>query len=288
MTQELNHRFGLSPQLSFRAHESGLVVGDIDSTLCSGRFFLHGAHVASFRPKSQSQDLIFMSANSSYEAGKAIRGGVPICFPWFGPHPTDSSAPAHGLVRTLAWDIISTQLDGDVVVARLGCELDGLRLVYEMRFGSDLKLLFTVENTSVGSISCELALHTYFDLQDATTAEVYGLEQVGFFDKVTSSHQPPSGQPIRFDRETDSVYIGETSELRIEDPARGRAIVLRPENSKSTVVWNPWIAKSQKMADFGDDEYRRMCCVETARVGANQLELDAGAEETVAVTIRVA
>ncbi len=288
MIQELNHQFGLGQQLVFREHASGFIVGEVDSSLSSGQFFLHGAHLASYRPKSQSEDLIFMSEKSFFEPGKAIRGGVLICFPWFGPHPSDSSAPAHGLVRTTSWEMISGQLDGDVVVVRMACELDGLSLVYEMRFGSDLKLSFTAENTSPVSQSCELALHTYFDLKDATTAQVHGLEQIGFFDKVSSTHKPPSGKPIRFDRETDSVYIGEVNELRIDDPARGRTIVVRPENSQSTVVWNPWIAKSQKMADFGDDEYQRMCCVETARVGENQLKLDAGTQETVAVTISVA
>ncbi len=287
MIDALNTRFSREDKLTFTQHPSGLVLGNVDTSRCAASFFLHGSHLASFRPKSQSRDLIFMSSEAVFAGGKPIRGGVPICFPWFGAHPTNSDAPAHGLVRTVAWEMLDTSLTGDVVDVQLGLIIDELELRYEMRFGDELKLAFSARNLGNIAKSCELALHTYFNLADATRAVVTGLERCNYRDQLTKVEHPPSGEPIQFVAETDRVYFGHTDEIKIVDSAAGRTIVLRPLNSSSSVVWNPWIDKSKRLTDFGDDEYQRMCCIETARVTPNQLLIEPGHTETVAVTIGV-
>ncbi len=273
MLDGINKRFAVDDQLRFVQHPSGLVQGEISTESCRGLFFLHGAHVANFQPTGQ-QPLLFMSDQSAYSSDKPIRGGVPLCFPWFGPHPTDGSAPAHGLVRTQAWDLKSTSHDatGEISVA-LGLIVDQWRLTYAIQFGSSLKLTLAIENLASSERECEVALHSYLELADVHTASVNGLEHQPYLDKLVQQQVEPSGSAIRFTQETDRVYHGPVPEVIVRDPGHHRRIVIKPKNSHSTVVWNPWVDKSQRMPDFGDQEYLRMCCVETANVGDARLRL---------------
>lgn len=281
MLPALNKRFALDEQLTFSEHRSGMYQGIVSTPLCRALFFLHGAHVAEFQPAGQ-QPVLFMSRQSEFKSDKPIRGGVPLCFPWFGPHPSDSSAPAHGRVRTRSWELQSSARDsaGNIGVV-LTLEIESWQLTYAVRFGESLELSLNVQNLSAAERECELALHTYLTLADAKTASVHGLEQVAHLDKLTGEHVAPSGQPIRFNCETDRVYYGSVPEVIVSDPGFQRRIRLEPRGSQSTVVWNPWVDKSRRMADFGDDEYERMCCVETANVGESRLKLAGlGAIET--------
>ncbi len=287
MLNGLNDRFALGEQLTFAAHPSGLIHGLVSTPLCRGVFYLHGAHVAEFQPAGQ-QPVLFMSNQSEFQAGKPIRGGVPLCFPWFGPHPSDSGSPAHGLVRTRSWEVQSTLRDaaGNIRVV-LVLEIDQWRLTYSIRFGAALDLEMDIENLADEGRECELALHTYLTLADVQTASVHGLEHQPYLDKLTGELVEPSGQPIRFTQETDRVYQGPVAEVVVHDPGFHRRIRLEPRGSHSTVVWNPWVDKSQRMADFGDQEFERMCCVETANVGDNRLRLASRARDQTGVNLSV-
>ncbi len=285
MIDALNRDHGLGSNLAFSRHASGLVIGEVDTVACRASFFLHGAHVASYKPKTESIDLLFMSAEAVFEDGKPIRGGIPICFPWFGAHASDPSMPAHGLVRLAPWDLVSSEIQDSAVVVRLGLTTGHWQLIYEMSFGAKMRIAFTATNQSTSAQTCELALHTYFDLQDSSQTEIRGLEQLAYLDQLTKTEMQATGKPIEFDQETDRIYFGSVNQIVIEDRARGRRVYVTPENSSSSVVWNPWIAKSQRMADFGDDEYQRMCCVETARIGRNKLDIGSHDSETVAFTV---
>lgn len=287
MLPALNNRFALDDQLTFVEHPSGLYQAVVSTPLCRGLFYLHGAHVAEFQPTGQPP-VLFMSGQSEFKVDKPIRGGVPLCFPWFGPHPSDSHAPAHGSVRTRSWEMQSTSRDdsGNISVA-LALEIDQWRLTYTVQFGQSLDLALQVENLADGMRDCELALHTYLTLADVQTASVHGLERLSYLDKLTGEMVEPSGQPIRFTQETDRIYHGSVSEVTVRDPGFHRRIRLEPRGSRSTVVWNPWVEKSRRMADFGDDEFQRMCCVETANVGENRMRLVGVAPNETGVRISV-
>ncbi len=273
MLNGLNAQFALDKHLQFVEHPSGLVQGNISTALCSGQFYLHGAHVAQFQPAG-AEPLLFMSQRTEMRDDKPIRGGVPICFPWFGPHPSDATAPAHGLVRTQSWQLQATSLEADGVVrVELGLTVERWQLNYTVRWGTRLDLNLAIENLADEPRECEMALHTYLSLADVHTASVSGLEQQSHLDKLTGMTQSASGQAIRFTQETDRIYHGQVPEVLIYDPGHHRQIRLLPRNAHSTVVWNPWINKSQRMSDFGDDEYLRMCCVETANVGSDRLHV---------------
>ncbi len=288
MIHQLNQKFGIADALQFSVHSSGLIQGVIKTSTCSGSFFLLGGHLAEYQPSGQSKPVLFMSREAVFEVGKPIRGGVPICFPWFGPKASDPSAPAHGLVRTELWQVTGSKRLNDAIVVDLSLNTAGFGLVYQISFGSKLGMSLTVSNLSEHVKPCEVALHTYFTIGDVSKVSIRGLESISYFDKISQKSEPASGNPIVFTAETDRVYSGVTPQIALEDSSLARTIVLRPQNSKSTVVWNPWIEKSKRLADFGDDEYLQMCCIETANVGQNQLELQPAKSESVAVEISLA
>ena len=285
---ELNHRFAIEGKLKFERHQSGLIVGRIATADCVASFFLLGAHVAEFQPSTQTHPVLFMSDEAVYEIGKPIRGGIPICFPWFGPNKLDTSLPAHGTVRIAQWEMLgSSQTDRGVSVT-LGYQAAPFHVELTVCFGQSLDVAFAATNQSAVEQSCEVALHTYFQLGDARRASVSGLELNEFRDQLTGQIHGAAGQPIRFIEETDRVYRGAVPLVTINDEANHRRIQIAPRSSQSTVVWNPWIAKSQRMPDFGDQEFERMCCVETANVAGEAWQLKAGETRTVGFEISVA
>lgn len=287
MIEQLNQEFGITDALRFEHHSSGLVRGVVNTSVCTGGFFLLGAHLAEFQPRCQKHPVLFSSREAVYEVGKPIRGGVPICFPWFGPNASDPTAPAHGLVRTQLWHMAESHLDGQVLVVQLGLQINEFDLSFQIRFGQQLSMNLRVTNRGRSEVSCEAALHTYFSIGSLSHACVQGLETLPFYDKVSQTAEPATGFPISFEAETDRVYTGEVVIIKLQDPGHGRTISLKPYHSRSTVVWNPWIEKSKRLADFGDDEYLNMCCIETANVGDQKIVLQPEKSASLAVEISV-
>ena len=283
MLEQLNAEFAIADVLMFEKHSSGLIQGKISSTTCTGTFFLLGGHVAEYALQP-SRPILFMSEAANFEVGKAIRGGVPVCFPWFGPHKTDSNQPAHGLVRTEEWKVKAASFDGETVAVELGYELPNSTLNYKLQFGRSLQLEMTVTNRAAAS-SFELALHTYFAVSNSAEVEIQGLESQNYLDQLTGKTISATGQSIQFREETDRIYHGSVEAIRLIDDSWNRQIVVRPTNSESTVIWNPWIDKSKRMPDFGDLEYPHMCCIETANITPNQINLDTGQEHTTSLQI---
>ncbi len=287
MSNPWNARFGLGHSLRFDETESGLVVGRIESDLCTGRVFLQGAHIAEFQPFHSEHPVLFLSSQSLFAREKAIRGGVPICFPWFGAHPMDAGQPAHGLARIRNWELLETRIESGDIVLRMGLDLPPFAIRYSVRFGKSLRYCFEVTNRSSSQQTFELALHTYLRLGDVHRAVVMGLEQVPFLDQLTGQVHSARGIPIRFTEETDRIYQGAAKMIVVEDPVYRRRVMLQSSDSQSTIVWNPWIAKSKRMADFGDDEYLTMCCIETANVRENRIEIGPEANHSTMVEVSV-
>jgi glucose-6-phosphate 1-epimerase len=286
MLQEYN-RFAIGEQLKFVLHPSGLVQGTVNTDKCSGSFFLLGAHIAEFQPKSQTQPILFMSKEAIFKVGKPIRGGIPICFPWFGPNQDDTTAPPHGLVRTAVWDMLESSATASGVMVKLGYRCAPFRISLTAVFGETLDVTLDVSNEAATEEPCEVALHTYFHLGDARRATIVGLEKNEFRDQLTGKIHAATGTGIRFTEETDRIYRRSVPMVTIQDEANARSIHIRPRNSYSTVVWNPWIAKSQRMVDFGDNEFEKMCCVETANVAPHNWVIAAGQSESVGFEVSV-
>jgi glucose-6-phosphate 1-epimerase len=234
--------------------------------------YLHGGHVASFQT-SEHGELLWLSDKAVYAAGKAIRGGVPICFPWFGAHPARSDAPAHGFARTRGFNFEGSELHGDNVVAELSLTSSAETLALfphsfsarlRVSVGRELSLTFEVENTGDAGFDYELALHTYLGVSDVRNVQIVGLAGASYDDKVSGARAVLQGdEPLRVDAEIDRVYTS-TGRVTVLDTARRRRLIVDKTNSSGTVVWNPWIDKAKRMADFGDDEWPSMLCVEAA------------------------
>ena len=243
--------------------------------------YLHGAHVASFRT-AEHGELLWVSRQALYAAGKAIRGGVPICFPWFGAHPTRSELGAHGFARTTTFRFEGSEMHGDNVVAQLLLESGpqtlplfehGFRARLRVQVGRELSLAFEVENTGKLGFDYELALHTYLGVSDVRNVELEGLSGSSYDDKVSGARacrQP--AESLRFVGETDRVYDS-SARVSVLDSPRKRRLIVDKTHSSTTVVWNPWIEKAKRMSDFGDDEWPEMLCVEAANVSPHAVHL---------------
>jgi glucose-6-phosphate 1-epimerase len=255
--------------------------------------YLHGAHLASFRT-SEHGELLWASECAVYAPGKAIRGGVPICFPWFGAHPAHSYLPAHGFARTREFRFEGSEVRGDNVVAELSLSSSEDTLPFfphaftarlRLTIGRELSVAFEVENTGADAFDYELALHTYLGVSDVRNVEVSGLGDAIYDDKVSGERALRQGrEPLRFTGETDRVYDS-SARVTVLDLARKRRLVIDKTCSATTVVWNPWIDKAKRMADFGDDEWPGMLCIEAANTGARRISLPPESRHTTTTII---
>jgi len=268
----------------------GLAKIRIDSASSSAEFFLHGAHVTHFQTNGQPP-LLFLSQKSRFAEGQAIRGGIPVILPWFGAR---EGQPAHGFARTRTWEVeeIASLPDGSIrlhfsLPDRAGAGFPPFVADYIVTVGDTLELQLVVSNASPDrDLVFENCLHTYFAVGDISAVSITGLKGVSYRDKVENfAEKTETTDAIKIVSETDRVYQDTTGPVEIHDAALRRRIRVEKTGSASTVVWNPWIAKAKEMADFGDDEYQRMVCVESGNVGRNKITLAPGKSATLTVKI---
>ena len=270
---------------------------EISTAACTASVYPHGSQVARWQPSHSAAPVLWMSEHSFYDPAKPIRGGVPICFPWFGPNAGDPAAPAHGFARLSDWTLVEAVERTDAQVS-LAFALEGERMspawpfrfraAFEVLMGPTLTMALEIENRDEAAIGYEEALHTYFTVSDISAISISGLERTTYIDKVGGSpERTQDDAPIRFAGETDRVYLDTTAACVIDDPGLRRRIVVDKQHSRSTVVWNPWIAKARAMADFGDGEWPGMVCVETANVGDAAIRLAPGERHRMTVRLAV-
>ncbi len=293
----LNEDYAIADHVSFCAGPGGLPTARIWNEAAACDVCLLGAHALSFRPTGE-RSVLFLSRASRFEVGAAIRGGVPVCWPWFGRHETDPDKPLHGLARTRLWEVIETSAEGeDVTELRLALRDDeetrrewphAFELELAVRVSAQLRIELLTRNPGAEPFTITEALHHYFRVSDASQICIRGLEGTPYFDKADAAPDPkPQDGPVIIAAETDRVYNGTEADLHIDDPGWGRRIRIHKEGSRSTVVWNPWVDKSKAMPDFGDDEYPRMVCVETANALADAVVVAPGEEHRLAAEVSV-
>lgn len=297
MITALNTQFGIKGHLDFTEDASGLVVAKIDNDRGAASLCLQGAHLMTWQPRSQKTPVVWLSKDAKLAAGKSIRGGAPVCWPWFGAHATESAFPGHGYARTVPWRVIESGVEPD------GATRLSLRLVVSDKtreqwphecnvdltviVGETLRMELTTENTGSSDFVIGEALHTYFQIGDIGAVSVSGLEGCEYWDKVGGSSLKRQDGAIRFSGETDRVYIDTAAECVIHDEKLKRNIHVEKSGSLSTVVWTPWFDKANKMGDLGQpDGWREMLCVESANALDNQVKVAAGARHTLIVEYR--
>ena len=241
---------------------------------CTARVALHGAHVMSWCPSGQ-EEVLYLSPDAVYRQAKAIRGGIPLCWPWFNAHPSDPDLPSHGLVRNQFWKLESTDSDDDGVVARLRRTSADWTVLATIRMGSSLEVAFESTNLSNETLMVSGALHSYLRVGDIREITIKGLEGTDYLDTVgehTNRHQT---EVVRIDREVDRYYDS-TGPVRLEDPVKNRTILVEKEGSPSTVVWNPWAEKASALGDLPNEGYLAFACIEAAITNDRAVALGKG------------
>ncbi len=278
---ELDRQFGIPGIVQVETGNGGLPKVRVTGPVAEGEIYLHGAHVTSWRP-SAADEVLFVSTTSRWQDGVAIRGGVPICFPWFGDKADDPKAPPHGFVRTKPWHLDAITSSGDAVTVTMSTGSDEatrqwwpaeFRLIYRASFGSELSLELELLNTGPTALHFEEALHAYHRVGNVRTAHLEGLNGIHYLDKTANYHENVQSGAVTIASETDRVYLDTPGAVELYDPVLSRRIGVSKENSLTTVVWNPWTEKAKAMADLGEDEWVNTLCVETSNVLGSALEV---------------
>ncbi len=296
-TAALNERFAIAGVAQILDGNGGLPKIRISTSVASAEIYLHGAQVTSWQP-SGAEEVLFVSEKSRWEDGRAIRGGIPICFPWFRGKADNAQAPAHGLVRTRAWRLEAMAEEAGTVAITLSTGSDEasrrwwpheFHIEHRITVGAALKLELTVTNpgqeAEVEPIRFEEALHTYFAVGDAGRVRISGLDDVDLLDNMDANRQKTQRGDVTFDQPTDSAYLDTVQAVELIDPVLRRRIRTSKENSLTTVVWNPWKEGAAALADLGDAEWERMACVEASNILVYALTLAPGKQHTMTATL---
>ena len=291
---ELNTRFA-QPGLKFVEGPGGLTFAEIDNAGGTAYVCVQGAHVTTFRPKDQAEPVVWLSDYAKFAAGKSIRGGAPVCWPWFGPHATESSFPGHGFARTVMWAVTGSGTEGDDTTVTLQLQdTEATRaqwphpstLELNVRVGKALTLTLTTTNTGSTPITIGEALHTYLQIGDIADMAITGLNGCEYVDKVDGGTRKTQAGNVTATGEIDRVYVNTAATCTIEDPRLKRRVIIEKTGSNSTVVWTPWAEKADKMGDFGPDGWRKMVCVESVNALENVVSIAPGASHSMGVTYR--
>jgi glucose-6-phosphate 1-epimerase len=290
----LNRRFGIAGVAEVGAGEGGLPMVLISTAAATANISLYGAQVTSWRPAG-GEDVLFLSARAHWERGRAIRGGIPICFPWFRGKADDSKAPAHGFVRTKDWrlDSLRADDDGSVTLVCVTGSDDATRawwpheflLVYRVTVGKTLRLELSVMNSGATPVRFEEALHTYFRVGSIEDVRVQGLDGRKYLDNTDGNREQAQRGDATINAQTDSAYLDTQGPVDVIDGALRRRLRTEKLNSDTTVVWNPWEDGAAKLSDLGSDEWRQMVCVEASNILGAAIELAPGEEHTLRAII---
>jgi glucose-6-phosphate 1-epimerase len=304
---QLANQFDIPNALRFEDAPGGLLRGLISTPAAEAVVYLQGAHVTHWTPRGQ-RPVLFVSPRSLFVPGKAIRGGVPVIFPWFGPRSDgktgdgktgdEKPSPAHGFARIIDWTVEETKLgnDGNVEISlglapddtTRGFGYDAFHLRFRITVGARLTIEFETRNDAREPLVYEEALHTYFAIADIHHASVSGLEGTPYIDKTDGFKRKVTGsEPMGFAKETDQVHLNTGATCVVNDPIWNRRIVIEKSGSASTVVWNPWIDKTRSLSDMAPDDWKEMLCVETANAADNAVHLAPGASNILTASIRV-
>ncbi len=257
--------------------------------------YLHGAHLTHFQPRGE-RPILWVSEHSAFSPGRPIRGGVPICFPWFGPKAHDEAAPIHGFARLSRWSLTAVERGASgELMASLEMEASedsrrflpsAFRLRMTVTVSRVLRMALRVTNTGEAPLRFEEALHSYFAVGDVRRLAIGGLEGAAYVDKADGWARRTLGQAVlRITGETDRVFCGRRGPITIEDPVWRRRLVVTRAGSATAVVWNPWQAKAKSMPDFGDEEWTGMVCVESANAMDDAQTLEPGDSHELLTTV---
>jgi len=291
---ELNDTFGIEGELSFEQPENNLIFLNVSNKYANAQISLYGAHIMSFRPRN-SEEILWMSPKSNFRVGEAIRGGIPVCFPWFGPHNTDPEKPQHGFGRLMYWDITETSVisTGETFI-RLKLNASPETHVYwpydfcaeiTVVVGKTLEVSLKVTNQSTESFEYTCALHSYYNLSSIDNTAITGLQGVSYHSQLEPGDFIQETPTIEIRKAETRHYHNTEATCVIEDTMFKRKIRISKAGSKITTVWNPGGETCAKIGDLPDDAYKTFVCVEAVNAFDDVISLAPGESHTTSAMI---
>ena len=294
---DLKNRFREHDQIAFERSDDGIVLLRINHPLATATISLAGGQVLAWQPRSQSAPVLWSSPESQWRKGRALRAGVPICWPWFGAHPEDPDLPAHGYARITPWEIVavSSGQTGPLVIDMVMKAVfptiasGGRNIILSTRIsvGETLSIGLRTCNQSDQPFTMTEALHAYFNVGDIRNIHIDGLDGCEYIDLIDGNMRKKQEGPVRFSAETGRVYLNTARESLLHDPTYERTIKVEKSGSQSTVIWNPWQETASKMSDLGAVFWKNMVCIESANALDNVVTIGAGAQHTLSVSYSV-
>lgn len=275
--EKLNSLYSHAGYVTFKEGPEGFPIALITTPHATAAITPYGAQLLSYTFASDSNDLLFLSEKAIFKEGTPIRGGVPICWPWFGPDPQSLGRSDHGLARTRMWRVVSSDLLNDQECS-ITFELTDtpetyalwphrFRLTLKIIVGKELMMELTTRNLGETPMKLTQALHTYFAIGDIAQTKITGLEGLTYSDKTDDGTEKREETAIRIEAETDRIYPTDGGDIVIQDASFNRSIRIACEGSKTAVVWNPWIRVCEQKPDLATEDYKKTLCIETANAG---------------------
>ena len=289
---DLNEEFGIEAEVGFY-EEDGLVYIMVSNKHAEATISKYGAQILNYNP-SRNVEILWMSPESRFEEGKAIRGGIPVCFPWFGPHASESGFPQHGFARIMNWELVRTEtLQGgeNQIVLQL-CSSEQTKTYWDNDFcaemiftiGAKLEVSLKVTNTSDVPIVYSCALHSYFSVSAIDNITIRGLKDTSYEDQLNGGDYIQKEELLKIKGEITRHYYDTEETCVIDDPVFNRNIQIAKAGSKNSTVWNPGATTCAEMGDVPDHAYETFVCLETVNKIDDMIELDTGeSHSTIAI-----
>ena len=267
--------------------ENGMQYLEVGNLRCTAKIALQGAHVMHWQPKFLKDPVFWLSSNARFVKGRSIRGGVPICWPWFGAHPTDSTFCPHGFARVTPWrviDIDATPTGATRITLEILATEEAKRqlsypyaLTVTITVGQRLRVDMSTTNKADHPFVISEAFHTYLNISDIANVKITGMQDCVYADKVLNYQRDVEHNALKFAGEFDRVYIDHSSDCTVHDTGFNRIIHVSKSGSDTTVVWSPGADKVAGMSDMGEpDEWRKAICVETTNALDNMVVINPG------------
>ena len=259
--------------------DAGLPMLVVDNPLGCSVIALQGAHLMAFQPAG-GREMLWISPKTLLQDGVPIRGGIPLCLPWFGPGPDGKTM--HGFARVKEWTVVVAdrledgatrlvmELAGDAATSALWPHAFLFRL--EIEAGTALKMVMHVENRGTDTAPLAFAFHTYFSVPDVSQARISGLDGTTYIDKMDSFARKPQHGEVTIDNVTDRIYLDVPDRQTI---AAGTGTVAIESTAKCAVVWNAW-SNDKNIPDLGEGNHVGYVCVERGDVADHALTLPPG------------
>jgi len=282
---QLNEQFGTQKQINFEL-ENGFIMMNIVNQYASAKISIYGGQVLSYLPHGQTDDLLYLSKKAIYQQGKAIRGGIPICWPWFGDDTSGYGQTAHGFARNQEWKVLTTMenTDGSTAVTLGLYDTDDSVAVWPYKFelkldisvSEKLEIKLTTKNTGRKPFEITQALHAYLNVGNINNLTISNLNGISYVDKTDYfAHKTQVGDVV-ITAETDRVYQSSPEELIVNDLDINRKIVMESRGCNTTVIWNPWKNTAESIVDLQDEDYKVFIGVEAANADGDVIMIPAG------------